>query len=51
MIESTDPNHKKLVEKIQKEGVMRCKGYFYASLNDNGSLAIQVEHILPPEAW
>lgn len=50
-IESSNPNYGKIVKKIKEEGVMKAKGYFYASLNENGSISLQVDHMLPPESW
>ena len=51
IIPTSDVNYNRIVEKIRNDGIMGCKGYFYASLDDNNKLQIQVDNILPPETW
>ena len=49
-----EPNHKryeKIVQKIRDEGILKTKGFFYASVEENDESKLQIENILPPEKW
>lgn len=50
-IQPSDPSYDSIVEKIRMDGVMQCKAYFYASLDENDELSIQLDNMLPPESW
>ena len=51
LIEPTDKSYEKIVKKIRQDGVMKSKGYFYASIEKSGEFKLQVDHMLPPEQW
>ena len=51
MIQPSDPNYDRIVDKVKSEGVFGMKGYFMAARGENGNLEIQVENILTPEKW
>ena len=46
-----DPSYKLLVSKIRAEGVFGDKGFFYAFLDKEGNLKVNVSTILPPRTW
>ena len=50
-IEPADKSYEKIVQKIREYGIMKLKGYFYASISKNGVFKLQVDHMLPPENW
>ena len=50
-IEPTDKSYEKIVKKIREDGVMKTKGYFYATIDKSGLFKLQIDHMLPPENW
>ena len=50
-IEPTDKTYEKIVQKIREDGILKTKGFFYASFGENGEFKLQADNILPPEKW
>lgn len=51
MIEPTDKTYQKIFQRIREDGVMKVKGFFYASISKSGVFKLQADHMLPPENW
>ena len=50
-IATVDPFYKSFVEKIKTEGVFGEKGFFYAIVEKDKQLKINIENMLPPRTW
>ena len=50
-IAKVDLCYKSLVEKIKTEGVFGEKGFFYAIVETDKQLKINIENMLPPRTW
>ena len=50
-IELTDKSYDKIVQRIRQDGVIKVKGYFYASISNSSVFKPQVDPMLPPENW
>lgn len=47
----SDPSYKPLSEKVKAEGVHGVKGYFYAIIDKDNQLRININDIQPPRLW
>ena len=50
-INSDEPTYDILVSKIKAEGVFGDKGFFYAFYDEDDTLKVNVNNILPPRTW
>ncbi len=41
----------KLVEIVKTKGVMGLKGYFKATIHENGEMRVLVDELLPQQPW
>ena len=50
-IEPTDKIYEKIVQTIRKDGILKAKSFFCASIEKNGEFKVQADKMLPPERW
>ncbi|KAF0981602.1 hypothetical protein FDP41_012259 [Naegleria fowleri] len=50
-IRSTEPRYEQLNQKNESEGIMRRKAYFYATINTDSSMDVEVGKLAPIQSW